>query len=240
MTDPGCAVGCEVEVDGELYGRTAEYGRFCSSCFARISYRLEEAAGIVFVLRANLVPLGAQKLRGKITGSHDPGIPLRDDALEAADELYATLANWCLAHAASMGVRAPEPLLSLSIADRDSLGLPANLSPQEASQRTDVLVQWLRTWAESIAYLPGDDAPSPWISAKAYHDSIVDTIRGMRNKAGLSAPRPRKVALAGWYCGACGQWEAELSVPDVGPMVARCTDCHATTPIPDLGKLVAA
>ena len=239
MSD-GCAVGCEVEVDGELYGRTAEHGRFCSSCFARILYRLDEAAGIVFVLRANLIPLGAQKLVGKITGSHESPLPFRDDALEAADELYATLANWCIGHAGSMGVRAPEPLLKLSAAGKDSQGIPANLTPQEASQRTDVLVQWLRTWAESIAYLPGDDKPSPWISAKAYHDSIVDIIRTMRNKAGLSTPRPRRVSMSGWFCRSCGENTAELDVPDQGPMVARCTGCHAVTPIPDIGSLVAA
>lgn len=236
----GCAVGCEVEVDGELYGRTAEHGRFCSSCYARILYRLNEAPGIMFVLRANLIPLGAQKLQGRITGSHDTPLPLRDDALETADLLYSTLANWVLGHAETMGVRPPDGLLAHANTGKDSQGLPANLTPQEASQHTDHLASWLRLWAPSIAYLPGDDTPNGWVSAKAYHDSIVDIIRTTRNKAGLSTPRPRRVTLTGWFCRHCGENTAELDVPDQGPMVARCSDCRGITPIPDLGALIAA
>jgi hypothetical protein len=226
-----CAVGCTIEVDGELYYRAAEDGRLCPSCFDRIRYRLDEAPRIVFELRASLVPIGAQKLEGRVTGTHEVPLPFRDDALDAADEVFSTLANWCLAHAGSMGVRPPDGLLAFRDAEKDALHLPANLSPLAGAERVAEVVSWLKVWAPSIAYLPGDDKPNPEISAKAYHDDVVQLVGRMRSKAGLSEPRRRLVDPQGWVCRVCGEAEGEIEVPDVGPMVAVCRGCRSVFPV---------
>lgn len=235
MTDEyvACAVGCTLEVDGEVYYRAADEGRLCWSCYDRILFRLDEAARIVFELRSNLLPIGAQKLTIRVAGSHEVPLPFRDDALDAADEVYSTLANWCLSHANAMGARLPDPLLRLGDREKDSRWLPASLSPQQAADQVKKVVAWLKTWAPSISYLPRDDpkVADPTETMRAYHDEVVDLIRRMRPKAGLSEPRRRVVDPSGWVCRVCGEHEGEINVPDVGPMVARCLGCHAVFPL---------
>lgn len=228
-----CATGCTLEVDGEVYYRAADEGRLCWSCFDRILYRLDEAARIVFELRSRLLPIGAQKLTVRITGSHDVPMPFREDALDDADEVYSTLANWCLSHANAMGARLPDALSRLGDREKDSRWLRASLTPQQAADEVKKVVAWLKTWAPSIAYLPREDPKiaDPSEMMRAYHEDVVDLIRRMRSKAGLSAPRPPRIDPTGWVCRECGEHEGEISVPDVGPMVARCRGCHAVFPL---------
>lgn len=228
-----CAVGCTIEVDGELYYRAADDGRLCASCYDRILYRLDEAPRIVFELRASLLPIGAQKLTIRVAGSHEVPLPFKDDVLDAADDVYSTLANWALSHANSMGAQLPDPLRRLGEHDRDSRWLPSGLSPQRAAEETASVVAWLKTWAPSIAYLPRDDPKiaDPSETMRAYHDEVVDLIRRMRTKAGLSEPRRRVIDPTGWVCRLCGEHEGEIQTPDVGPMVARCRSCHEVFPI---------
>lgn len=217
-----CAVGCTIEVDGEIYYRAAEDGRLCPSCFDRILYRLDEAPRIVFELRASLVPIGAGRLEGRVSGSHEVPLPFRDDALDAADEMFSILVNWCLSHAHTMGVKVTGSILRLQDAEKDARGLPANLSPQGAAQRVTEVVGWLKKWAGSIAYLP---------VAGEYHDDIKELVGRMRSKAGLSEPRRRLVDPQGWVCRVCGEAEGTVEVPDVGPMVARCRGCRSVFPV---------
>lgn len=216
-----CATGCTTYHGEDLHYRAADVGHLCSSCVRRIRFRLEEAPQIMRVLRASVVRLRAVDTSDvRVDSSPDSPIPFDDAALEAADELFATLCNWAISHAQAMGAVGGLPawLSPLAKIEKDARHLPAILSPQTAAQRVADVVEWLREWGDAIAWTI---QPA---SLKAYHDDVVDLVRRMRGKAGLSEPRvkvPRRL------CEVCGEERVEASVPDVGPEVVRCTSCHA-------------
>lgn len=223
-----CATGCTTWHGEDLHYRAADVGHLCSSCDKRIRYRLAEAPAIIRQLRSSIVPLRAiDTTRVRVDASRDAPIPFDDGMLEAADELYATLCNWALSHAQTMGAVGglPEWLSRAGRAEKDMTHLGAVLSAETAAQRVGEVVAWLDGWGAAIAH---SIAPA---SLKAYHDDIVDLIKRTRGRAGLSKPRkPRLRAL----CEVCGEAEGEVDVPDIGPIVARCTNCHTIYPIPEM------
>ena len=221
-----CAVGCTVWVDGVEYERPADVGALCSSCHVRIGARLAEAPGIVRELRANVAGLRAvDTTNPRVSGTREAPLPFDDGALEAADELFATVATWAVSHAATMRSAGSLPawLGGLAAADVDPRRLPTVSTPQSASQHVSEVVDWLTLWGETIAHT----IPAP--SLKAYHDDIVDLIRRTRGRAGLSE-RPPRIRKSGYLCGVCGMDGGEADVPDIGPIVFRCVECHTVYP----------
>lgn len=216
-----CATGCTTTEGYEVYYRAADVGHLCSSCARRIRARLDEAPRIIRILRASIVPLRAVDTTSvRVDGTRDAPIPFDDGMLEAADELFSTIANWALSHAQAMHVTGGLPawLSRLAEVEMDARHLPTLSTPQKASQRLEEVIGWLQEWGDAIAHSVRPE------SLKAYHDDIVDLVRRMRGRAGLSEPRtrvPRRV------CEVCGEQRVEASVPDIGPEVVRCTSCHA-------------
>lgn len=231
-----CATGCTETIAGVEHYREATHGHLCRSCYGRILYRLDEAPIIVRLLRSQLHTLGAVDTEAvRVGGSKETPLPFRDGHLEAADEVFATLTNWTLSHSQAMGITSGLPawVRKLAEVEKDARHLPANLAPQQAAQLVSELVAWLKTWAESIAW-----SLTP-AALKAYHDDVVDLIRRTRSQAGLTPPRRKLVDRAGWVCRLCLHAEGEVDVPDVGPIVARCTNCAAVFPMPELERTAA-
>ncbi|MGX9346621.1 hypothetical protein [Microbacterium sp. KNMS] len=231
-----CATECTETIDGVEHYREATHGHLCGSCYGRILYRLNEAPVIVHLLRSQLHTIGAVDTEAvRVGGSKETPLPFRDGHLEAADEVFSTLANWAVSHASAMGVTASLPawLRPLIDMEKDARHLPANLTAQTAAQRTRDLTDWLREWAESVAW---SIVPA---SLKAYHDDVVDLIHRCRSRAGLSRPRVKVVDRTGWVCRLCLHPEGEIDVPDVGPIVARCKACGAVFPMPELERTAA-
>lgn len=219
-----CIRGCTfTDEDGVQWGKDAKWGHLCGSCFWRIRYRLGEAPKIIVALRTTMVPLKAQSLDGKVDGTRDRSLPFLESSAPEADEFFGVLVDWAVSHAEALSGRPASTLPStawrayervLDTGD-SSRGLPAGLSPDAAAMRTQEVVQWLIRWGAKIAELP---------AVVAYHDDIVHQVARYRSRAGLVQPRGR--AKARRACDICMTSTVEVSSPDVGPLIVRCTNCH--------------
>lgn len=221
-----CIRGCTVEVDGEEQPRPAKKGLLCGSCYGRILYRLAEAPKIIVALRSAMVSLKAQKLEGRVDGTRDPQLPFFDTSAPEADAFWDAIVRWAGEHAAHLtlagytNLALPEPVERL-VAFWEQTGAqgeartvpPARGLRGTAQQMSDVCM-WLRRHGEKIAHLD---------TVSDYHDAIVRTVARYRARAGLVPPRQRVKARP---CPVCMETTVEVSSPDVGPMAARCTNCH--------------
>jgi len=223
-----CVRGCTILVDGEEQPRPAKKGMLCNSCFWRILYRLAEAPKILVSLRAAMVPLGAGALEGRVDGTREAPLPFRQEAMDAADEFWDEMIRWAAEQAAALtiagyselGIPVPVARLAAIWWETGTEGEPVRMAPprsltEAAAQMTEVCM-WLRGHAEEIAHLD---------TVSDYHQSIVRTIGRYRARAGLVAPKPRLIRAR--ECDICFTKAVEVSIPDVGPIVARCTSCHA-------------
>lgn len=238
---PMCARGCTYTDDeGLQWGKEARHGYLCGSCFWRIRYRLAEAPKIVVALRTTMVPIRAGSLDGKIDGTRDRSLPFMESSAPDADELFAFLVNTAAFFAEKIGGRAavtlPESVWPVFADGGDARGLPAGLGVTEAAARTEAVAGWLTGWGRQIASLKpsvaadmvgeGHTAPHALPPVVNYHNDVIDQIRTYRARAGLVQPRLR--TRARHACPVCLTSTVEVSSPDVGPTLVRCTNCHQT------------
>lgn len=220
----GCIRGCTfTDDDGMERTKVAKHGCLCGSCFWRIRYRLAEAPKIVVALRSTMVPIKAASYEGKVDGTHETTLPFFDSTAPEADAFFGILIDWAVSHATVIGGQAAASLPAAAwrrYEDSDATAaLSSRLTAHTAGEAVTEMVRWFDRWGVKIA-----EAVTP-LSVKAYHDDIVQQIARYRTRAGLVAPRARAVRAR--ECDICFENAVEVSIPDVGPLVVRCGNCHA-------------
>lgn len=236
--ESACIRGCTfTDPDGVVWAKDAKWGLLCGSCFWRVRWRLAEAPKIVVALRSTMDPRRAGAVESRVSGSRERSLPFFESQAPDADDLFGVLVDWATSHAEVLGGRAatslPGAAWRMFGTGENSRGLGSGVSPKAAGEAVAEVVGWLVRWGEQIASLP---------AVTAYHDDVVAQVGRYRVRAGLVAPRARRAAPHG--CPVCLAGVVEVSVPDVGPVLVRCSECRevfdAGDALAEISEAVAA
>ena len=210
--DRSVKIGTEHDPNPEIL--LAKHGHFSEPFFRRVRLALERAPRLVEHIVANKMPTGAG-LSERVQTSPDPQIPFNPTAFADADHLYRMLAYWCVVMAQMMGIQAPTPARhSWRATDKTVIGLPANITPEDARYVTSINSTWLRTQLEPIMHLWPEEVME-------FHDQLIDVFR-------LGAKYPMR-DNAKWSKLPCPRCEGRLGIypPEVfgAKVYAVCENC---------------
>jgi hypothetical protein len=140
----------------------------------RARQRLHEAPGLIAYVRTLIVPASAQQSDGQPRGgSKEPPAPLRVDAVDEADSVYAQLLNWVAYWSEQLQIPAPVTATYAWSNDREVQGFRAGVTPEGAAG----LVQNLGTWL-----MLHQDAIERHEQAGEYFDDVAQLVRDLRGK----------------------------------------------------------
>ena len=140
----------------------------------RARQRLTEAPGLIAYVRTLIVPASAQQSDGQPRGgSKEPPAPLRVDAVDEADSVYAQLLNWVAYWSEQLHIPAPVTATYAWSNDREAQGFRAGVTPEGAAG----LVQNLATWL--MLHQPAIELHE---QAGEYLNDVAQLIRDLRGK----------------------------------------------------------
>lgn len=105
-----CAGEHDVEHDDHCRGcepRRADHGNLCVPCHKHLSDSVLGAPALIAHLRAQVAPATSSDGGEHVGGTKEPPAPLSVPAVDAADELHATLVSWALEAAEQRGLPGP-------------------------------------------------------------------------------------------------------------------------------------
>lgn len=117
---------------------------------------LDAAPELVFTALHAIVPSMAARLDAIRAPKGEPPIPIRAEALEAANDVYANLVNWATFFATRLGIEPPAAAFAFTLTDVECRGLPSWASPEISVTLTRQVVAWLKAikgpiWAHESA-----------------------------------------------------------------------------------------
>jgi len=153
--------------------RLAEHGRYCTRCWRRLDMALTQAPDLAAHLVASVVPSAGADESGKVSASKDAPLPLNHAAFDDANELYSMLVYWSGVFAGHLQTQPPAPARAAwRTTTAKIVGLPADITPQDAGNLTGELARWIRNRLDTI--LTGVD----WADdIAAFTDAIADVWR---------------------------------------------------------------
>jgi hypothetical protein len=141
---------------------------------ARARRRLLEAPGLVAYIRTLVVPgLGGAKDGMPRAASKEPPAPMRIEAADDSDSLYAQLVNWVDYWAERLSVNPPATLLAVWRNKSDVQGFRGTVTPPGAGQLVGYLTTWLLIRHDEIAAHE---------FGRAYFDDVSTIIRSARRR----------------------------------------------------------
>lgn len=204
---------------------------------ARARHRLEEAPGLVAYVRTLVVPAGAQRSDGPRSPSKDAPAPLRVDAVDESDAIYAQLLNTVDEMAEKLNVQPPVTAVYAWSNAREAQGFRAGVTPEGAGMLVRNLTVWILLRFDKIARHP--------LARHWYEDltTMVDDLSKQFPRADRGArmvlPRPcwvcgsetvgiewhsaqlQDFTLACSYCGAEGDTALLLKDPDLTEILRK-------------------
>jgi hypothetical protein len=189
---------------------------------ARARRRLLEAPGLVAYIRTLVVPgLGGAKDGMPRAASKEPPAPMRIEAADDSDSLYAQLVNWVDYWAERLSVNPPATLLAVWRNKSDVQGFRGTVTPPGAGQLVGYLTTWLLIRHDEIAAHE---------FGRAYFDDVSTIIRSAQARY-PRAPRGDRHVLPR-PCPVCDHFAfgAEWASEDVADFVLRCEHCGHEEP----------
>jgi hypothetical protein len=199
---------------------------------ARARHRLGEVPGLVAYVRTLITPAGAQRSDGvPRPASKEAPAPLRVDALDEADNLYAQLLNTVEEMSERLNVSPPVTAVYAWSNSREVQGFRAGVTPEGAGVLVRNLTTWILLHFDKVARHP--------LAGHWYEDltTMVEDLAKQFPRASRGAqlvlPRPcwlcggetmgvewrsaelRDFTLVCSYCGAEGDTALLLKEPDV-------------------------
>lgn len=219
-----CIRGCvwDPAMEGEEpRPKEAKHGDLCASCFWRMKHALRMIPDLMANMRVKMIPAGvanyeAERVSGSSEGSP---APLRVDALDASDALFAKLVSWIDALSEEMHAAPPSIRTWMGFSEvQGSRPVSAVAAHDQAAQLT--------AW-----FLVRLDAIAGSTSAVAFHDDLCwgwDDSQGVYALTGQYGVEPRPLKAADKReCPVCGahevfvKWPDRLD-PDVAILCGRC------------------
>lgn len=208
-----CVEGCTFP-DGNL--RPAKHGDYCNRCWGRIDMAVNMAAELASHLIGNAITTGGG-VDEKITVNREAPLPFNQAAFDDANELYSGLVYWCVVWARRLTVKPPQVAVGAWRNGRGTIvGLPLDVTPEQASAAVGVLTRWLRNRLDEILATGARD------DIEAMGDTIQDVWR-----MNARWPRIEKPAYSAMPCphDECGRKIAVY--PPAFPGDARRIVCTA-------------
>lgn len=202
--------------------KAAKHGDYCDSCFYRLYHALDMIPDLMMNMRSKMVPAGIGNYESeRISGGSDSApAPLRIDALDASDALYAKLVSWTEVISEKLNV--PQPSVAVWISFAEVMGSKP-VTPEKAHEIATQLTSWFLVRLDEIFLLD---------IASDVHDDICWGFnaenRGVYKLTGQYGVEPRPLRAADKReCPICGRnevfvkWPDKLD-PDIAVMCGRC------------------
>lgn len=189
---------------------------------ARARRALDEAPGLVAYVRTLVVPSAGGISDGMPrAASKEPPAPMRVDALDDSDSVYAQLINWVEFWAEALTVRPPATATVAWRNQREVQGFRPTTTPPGAGQ----LVGYLTTWL-----LIRHDDINRHTSGGAYFDDIAAIMWTLRARY-PRAPRALRQVMPR-PCPVCDHYAfgADWNSEDVADFTLRCEHCGYEEP----------
>lgn len=207
--------------DEEPRPRAAKRGVLCESCFYRMQYALKAIPDLLANMRLRMVPAGVANYEAERihTGKDAAPPPLRIDALDASDALFAKLLLWVDDLCEQFEL--PEPSIRKWARFGEGQGLRP-VSPKSAHDIANQLTSWFLVRLETIAASK---------VAVAFHDDICwgwEDSKGVYKLTGQYGVEPKPLRAADKReCPTCGRREVfvkwpDTFDPDIAIMCGRC------------------
>lgn len=211
-TETPCIRGCvwDSMIEGEepRPKPARENELLCDSCYHRMYHALKMTPDLMANMRLKMIPAAVSNYESERvhTGKDDAPAPLRVDALDASDALFAKLVSWV--DALSEELNATVPSIRTWMGYREVQGS----RPVSAHAAHDLAAQ-LTSW---FLVRLGDIAASS--SAVAFHDDICwgwDKSPGVYKLTGQYGVEPKPLRDADKReCPVCGRKEVFVKPPD--------------------------
>lgn len=147
----------------------AEHGHFSTPFFKKTRFALELAPGVVAHIVTMKVASGGAGERVQTT--KEAPLPFNEQAWDDANEVYKLLMYWSVAFAGMLKMNPPAPARrAWRASDNRVVGLPANITAQDARYVMGLLTVWMRTQLESIMHLRAEDVTE-------FHEQILEVFR---------------------------------------------------------------
>jgi hypothetical protein len=222
--NPPCIRGCkwDTAIEGEEpRPKAANHGNLCDSCFYRMKYALKMIPDLMANMRLNIVPPspGSYAPAGPHIKPEGSPAPLKINALDSSDALFAKLVSWIDSLSETLKTTAPSIRVWMGFSEvQGSRPVSAVAAHDQAAQ----LTAWFLVRLDQIAAST---------SAVAFHDDIAwgwDESPGVYKLTGQYGIEPRPMRTAEKReCPICGQREVFVKPPDaldpdVAVICGRC------------------
>lgn len=207
------------------------HGHFSEQFFRKVLFALEHAPGVVqHVISLRSVADGetnsreafpslakTQQFGDRVTATKEPPLPFNQQAWDDANHLYATLVYWSRLLAPELKLQPPTVARrAWTNARGHIIGLPANVTPDDARYSVGVMSLWLRTQLELIMNLDPDDVTE-------FAANIGDVFR-----VNARFPQRDRSTRSALRCPNCGAEGLTVYPPEVylGHTTYYCHDCN--------------
>jgi hypothetical protein len=214
----------------ELVPVPARYGHLCGPCYGRIRHQLRQTPQLISHIRSLVAP-SIESARGpRVSGTPDRRLPIREQAVEDADDLFSMLVNTMIKLAADIDSLPPYAALPYRGEEAGAAGLPPFALEQRAAHAAvENLVQWHEKRELRIVTLLRPDL------LRAWHDDLADYVSTLY---GRYPEAPRKLRQAKpRLCPVCEELEVRAVFLAAGAEV-RCTHCGWTADQTETEKYV--
>lgn len=223
MTDtPPCAVHAAYTLPDDLdQAPRARFGCLCGPCYGRIRWMLRQTPQLVAHIRAQVTPgVQAAAYGAKVSGTAERRLPMREQAVEDADDLFSQLANYMLGFAEVLHVTGPYATLPYRGEEDGATRLPPFALDQAGAHRAvENLVEWYEK--RELAIVTASDPDD----VRAWHDDLAEYTGRLFGRYPQAPRKPR--AARPRLCPVCGELEVRAVFLAAGAEVS-CSHCGWT------------
>jgi hypothetical protein len=217
---------------------TATWGLLCDRDRSRLARAIVTAPDYIRYLRTQLEPGGAPA-DGQPRGHRAPPAPLRLDAVDDADQVYAVLSETCASVAAARQLTGPARPGAWYNAAGQLIGVKAETAAAAASEAATWLhahLDWLSGWAPVADLFADADAVT--LASGLTYQTPPGLVRVVEAVAGRWPTASRERAIPGVICPRCDtRGSLVYHPPDEfeAPVTVACHRCAHVIPDDSLG-----
>jgi hypothetical protein len=199
----------------------ARFGCLCGPCYGRVRWMLRQTPQLVAHIRAQVTPtVQAAAYGAKVGGTPERRLPMREQAVEDADDLFSQLANWMLTFADVLHVTGPYATLPYRGEEDGATRLPPFALDQAGAHRAvENLVEWYEKRELAIV-----TATAP-LDVRAWIDDLTEYTGRLHGRYPDAPRKPRSAKPR--VCPVCEERAVVATFLAAGAEVA-CTHCGWT------------
>lgn len=208
----------------------ARFGPLCGHCYGRTRWMLRQTPQLIAHIRSHVAPgVQAAAYGAKVSGSKERRLPIREQAVEDADDLFSQLGNWMLTFAKALGVTGPYSTLPYDGEQGVTRLPPFALEQGPAFRAVENLVEWYeRRELRIIEGTPRDDV-------RVWYQDLAEYTSTLYARYPEAPRRPRDAKPR--VCPVCESTAVRAVFLAAGVEV-RCSHCEWTADPTEVEKYV--